>query len=287
MNIAVVGSSGYIAGFLLKRLNSEAHVDRILKIDQTTAADVYLNLQEPYKFNYDCLDGIDYIIFTAAISGPDQCAADFSFCWNINVTGTRYFIAQAIKRKCRVVFFSSDAVFGDIPGKIYDEYSATEAKTPYGRMKKAVEDEFNNSAYFKAIRLSYVVSEKDRFMSYCLSCIKSGEAAEVFHPFYRNVIVVDDVIDVVLWLSLHWGEYRPFALNVAGDELVSRVRIADEINRVLENRLKYKISVPNETFYKNRPPITQMKSLYLQPYEIVKNGSFTEKIRDTLINIML
>lgn len=279
MNIAIVGSSGYIASFLIKRFESEKSVEKILKIDQTDDADAHLNLLESEKFNYSVLDDIDYVIFTAAISGPDMCASDFDLCWAINVKGTSYFIKEAIKRNCNVLFFSSDAVFGDIDGMIYDEESKTQAQTPYGTMKKAIEDEFVNEARFKCIRLSYVVSAKDRFVTYCKGCIEKGEVAEVFHPFYRNCIVVSDVVNVVWWFAENWAKYPHFVLDVAGRELVSRVRIADEINRIFGYKLKYIISQPEGDFYKNRPRITQMRSLYLQEYGILEDNTFTEKIQ--------
>lgn len=279
MNVAIVGSSGYIAGFLLKRFQQEESIQKVLKIDQNENADAYLNLLEAEKFNYDQLNDVDLIVFTAAISGPDKCATDFDFCWKINVDGTKHFINKALERNCKVLFFSSDAVFGDKPGEIYTEDSETKAETPYGRMKKAVEDEFKNDPNFKAIRLSYVASAKDRFISYCLSCMEKGDIADIFHPFYRNVIVVSDVVNVVMWFSKHWDEYSSFVLNVAGKELVSRVRMADELNRLFDNKLKYTISTPSNDFYNNRPKITQMKSLYLKKYNILEDNTFTEKIK--------
>ena len=219
MKTAIVGSSGYIAGYLLKR------IENVLKIDQTPEADEHLNLTEAEKFDYSVLDGIDYVIFTAAISSPDMCANEFEKCWNINVTGTEYFIKNAIAHGCKVLFFSSDAVFGDIPGEIYIELSETKAQTPYGRMKKAVEDCFKDDPNFKAIRLSYVVSKNDRFVSYCLKCMDTGETADIFHPFYRNCITVSDVVNTVDWLINHWEEYEPQVLNVAGNEYLNKYGI--------------------------------------------------------------
>ena len=282
MKIALVGSSGYIAGYLLERFSVEPSVNKVLQIDQNGNAQAYLNLLEPENFDYSILDEMDYVIFTAAVSGPDKCAAEYDFCWSVNVTGTIYFIRKALNRNCRVLFFSSDAVFGDIPGEIYTEKSETRAETPYGRMKKAVEDEFKKNSRFKAIRLSYVVSTRDRFVSYCLECMQKNEAADIFHPFYRNCIVVSDVVDVVIWFINHWSEYPDFALNVAGSELISRIRIADELNRQFANRLKYTISTPDGNFYRNRPQITQMKSLYMQEYGILKDETFTEKLKKEL-----
>ena len=186
-----------------------------------------------------------------------------------------------------MLFFSSDAVFGDIPGVIYTEESETQAYTPYGRMKKAVEDEFKDNPFFKAIRLSYVASSKDRFVTYCLNCMRNGETADIFHPFYRNVIVVSDVVDIVHYFAKNWDEFEPTFLNVAGKELVSRVRIADELNRHLGGKLKYTVSMPGAEFFTNRPCITQMQSLYMQKYGIIPDKTFTEKIAKELKEIEL
>lgn len=285
MKVALVGSSGYIAEYILKRFAEELDIVSVLKLDRNSNSDAYLDLQEAQRFDYSVLNGIDYVVFTAAISGPDKCAEDFDNSWAINVTGTSYFIKEAIKRGCRVLFFSSDAVFGDIPGAIYNEESETQAYTPYGRMKKAVEDEFKGSPLFKAIRLSYVASAKDRFITYCLNCMKNGDIADIFHPFYRNVIVVSDVVDIVSYFAKHWEEYVPTFLNVAGKELVSRIRIADELNRYFDGKLKYTVSMPDAEFFTNRPCITQMQSLYLHKYGIIPDNTFTEKIAKELEDI--
>ena len=287
MKTALVGSSGYIAEFILKRFDSENQIESVLKLDRNDKANSFLDLAEPEKFDYSLLDEIDFVVFTAAISSPDQCAKEFDTCWKINVTGTSYFIREAIRRNCRVLFFSSDATFGDIPGKIYDEKSETQAYTPYGKMKKAVEDEFKNELNFKAIRLSYVASAKDRYYTYLLNCVRNNEVADIFHPFYRNTTVVSDVVNIVTFFALHWDEYEPTFLNVAGKELVSRVRMADELNRFIDGKLKYTISMPGEEFFTNRPRITQMKSLYIDNYDIVEDSTFTEKIAKELKEIEL
>ena len=92
MNIAIVGSSGYIASALIRRMEQEASVGSILKIDRTADADAYLDLADARQFDYELLDTVDLVIFTAAVSGPDRCALEFEACWNINVEGTGRFI---------------------------------------------------------------------------------------------------------------------------------------------------------------------------------------------------
>lgn len=283
MRIAIVGSSGYIAGHLIHTLTGH----EVVKIGRTDADDFKLDLNAALDFNYQNLERVDYLIFTAAISGPDKCANEFDACWKVNVDGTRHFIRQALDRGVKVLFLSSDAVFGDIPGYIYNEESSTQAATPYGKMKKAVEDEFKSEKLFKCLRLAYVVSAYDKFVSYCLNCMRSGQRADVFHPFYRNCITLSDVIKAIHWLLANWDAFSPFALNLAGEELVSRVRIADEINRIFSDNLKYSISQPAEGFYQNRPRITQMRSLYLYNHDILERSTFTEKFYNELKDIRL
>lgn len=287
MKIAIVGSSGYIAKHLMNAFTSQIPECEIEKIDMVGEVDLPLQLTAPAEFDYDKLKGIDYVIFTAAISGPDMCANEFEKCWNINVTGTSFFIREAIKRDVKVLFFSSDAAFGDIPGHIYDEDSETQAYTAYGKMKKAIEDEFKTSPFFKCIRLSYVVSANDKFITYCLNCIRKGETADIFHPFYRTCTTVSDVIKAILWLLNNWEEFKSFVLDVTGTELVSRIRMADELNRYFDNKLKYVVSKPDESFFNNRPKVTQMKSKYLYALNIVEEQSFTEKFQKELTNIEL
>lgn len=285
--IAIVGSEGYIAKYIIQRLIKQK-LNKIIKIDKIQQEDIlYLDLENPKTFQYNQLKNIDFIIFTAAISSPDICAKYRDFAWNINVTGTQYFINQCLQFGCKVLFFSSDAVFGDIKGEIYNEDSKTEAITPYGQMKKEIEDIFCKIEGFKAIRLSYVISKNDRFVSYCLECIRNKQVAEVFHPFYRNCITVSDIIDVVEWFIYNWDKYDMQLLNIAGNELVSRVRIADEINRIYTERLKYRIIRPDDSFYLNRPAITQMESLFLRKYDILKEELISKKIQYELEDVII
>jgi hypothetical protein len=63
--------------------------------------------------------------------------------------------------------------------------------------------------------------------------------------------------------------------------------MADELNRYFGNTLKYVVSKPDETFFKNRPVVTQMKSKYLYKLGIVEEQTFTEKFQKELQNIEL
>ena len=285
--VAIIGSSGYIAGHLKSISSAFGASMNIVSVDCVGNYDYFLDLRYPEQFPYDILLHIEYIIFTAAISGPDKCADDFNSCWKINVAGTEYFIRKALEYGCRVIFFSSDAVFGETADQIANEHSFTIAGSPYGEMKKHVEDTFRENKNFKTIRLSYVISAKDRFISYCLGCIREEKKAEIYHPFYRNCVSVHDVGDVVFWLIFNWDDLPSTYLNVAGPELVSRLQIADELNCLINGRLEYSIVDPGEEFYRNRAKITHMGSLYLYEKRIIRRRSFFELLQEELKGVQL
>ena len=274
MKIALVGSSGYISSFIIERFKND---NEIFKIDRIGDYDEYLDLEKAEEFNYDCLKDIDQVIFTAAISSPDLCEKEYEKCWKINVEGSSYFIHKALKTGCRVLFFSSDAVFGNYPDEVFDEKSETRASTAYGKMKKAIEDQFKESKNFKAIRLSYVVSIKDKFTRYCLSCMDKKEICEVYDPFYRNCISVSDVLDCIDYLIHNWKEYEPSFLNIAGKDLVGREDIVKELNKIFDNSIQYTVIRPDDSFYSCRPAIARMNSLYLYKYNILPEESFAQK----------
>lgn len=282
MNIAVVGASGYIGTGITEYFKANRMHDRIYTAGRHKESDIHLDLSNILSFDESQLEGVDYMIFASAVSGPDQCGREQKKAWKINVDSTVRIIQCAVSKGCRVLFLSSDAVYGDITGRIYSEEDVTEPGTAYGRMKKAVEDVFSGERLFKALRLSYVASANDKFVSYCLTCMEKGETADVFHPFYRNCVTMTDVIHIVEWFRNHFDDFKPSVLNVCGTELVSRVRIADEINRIYDDKLSYSISMPGDEFFANRPRITQMESHYLYEYGILKPQSFSERLKREL-----
>ena len=63
MKVALVGSSGYIAGYLIKRFVKEQKVTDIVKIDKDDSADYYLDLEKPEEFDYSNLENVDFVVF--------------------------------------------------------------------------------------------------------------------------------------------------------------------------------------------------------------------------------
>lgn len=287
IKIGVIGNTGYISKSLIAELLKSKDIYETKRIGRSGDFDIYLDLSDMLNYDFSVFKDLDYVIFTAAISSPDKCANEYDMAWKINVEGTKIVIKNLLNLGVKTIFLSSDAVYGKNELDIFTEDSVPKPFTPYGKMKKEIEDNFKDNKLFKCIRLSYVVSINDKFMSYCIDTYKNNSKIEVFHPFYRNCIFLNQVITIFIWLINNWNQFEPNILNACGDELISRVRIVDEMNRYLSNKLNYDIIKPEEYFFENRTRITQMKSLYLKKYGILREEMFSDKIRDELRSIGL
>ena len=175
------------------------------------------------------------------------------------MAGTSFFIANVLSRGAKVVFFSSDTVYGEL----VDEFDESEPSNPlgeYANMKYQVEKLFALHPNFKSIRLSYVFSGQDKFSKYLINCAESKNDAELFHPFYRSVICLEDVVQGIVKLVENWKDVSVQNINFGGPDLLSRVDIAEAMKRNYSSDLTYKVVLPNDSFFKNRPKSIAMKS---------------------------
>jgi dTDP-4-dehydrorhamnose reductase len=258
VRLFVVGASGYIGSRLLQAAAS-CGVPAVGT--STKGADELhrLDLSAPEDFDYGLLDAGDTVCLAAAISAPDVCAREHNRAWALNVNGTTTFTERALQRGARIVFFSSDTVYGERPDA-FDESAALAPAGEYAAMKAEVERRFAGDASFKSIRLSYVFSRSDKFTRYLFGCAERGESAEVFDPFLRAVIHRDDVTDGILALSRRWRDIAAPSINFGGPAAVSRVEFASLVQRIAMPRLTFAITTPAPEFFTNRPRAINMAS---------------------------
>jgi len=258
MNL-VIGKNGFIAKQLA--LRSEYIYTTSIKSDESS---LYFDLNYPELFNYSILNKGTTILMLAAISSPDECRNNFEKAYRINVAGTKTFIKKALERQARVLFFSSDVVYGNTETEV-DENSATDPIGPYATMKNEIEKIFENEPNFKVFRLSYVLSSQDKYLSYLKSCQEKSQVAEVFHPFYRKVIYIEDVIKAIEYIIHNWDMFKNQKFNICGVDQISRKDIADYFNAAIKNDpLNYITVKPNDSFWESRPKYIDVTSIYLK-----------------------
>lgn len=276
-NYLVVGKNGFVA---------KALHDRGLKnITFTTSnkennTDVYLDLKHPNDFDYSILNENTIIILLAAISSPDVCSNDYDNTYAVNVTGTKEFVEKALLKSAKILFFSSDVVYGNTQNEV-NEDSNTNPFGHYAEMKDEIEKAFLKEKNFKVFRFSYVLSKDDKYLKYLKNCTDNDKTAEVFHPFERKTVYIEDVLDAIEAILKRWNEFENQKFNICGSELISRKDIADYFSEASDKKLKYELQEPDENFWEARPKDINITSLYLE--KLI--GRKPTKIKDA-INII-
>jgi len=255
--LIIIGAKGYIGSHLY---------DIATKISiaygtSSTSDDnlLCLRLGEPNDFDYEIIGSSSIVFLTAALSAPDICAREHARAWAVNVTGTSKFIVNIMERGGKVIFFSSDTVYGERD----DEFNEGVAINPlgeYAEMKAEVEKRFFGNPFFKSIRLSYVFSQEDKFTKYLSGCAERGEEAELFHPFYRAIVHRKDVVEGALALAQRWNEFPQQVINFGGPEVLSRIDFAECLKHNALSGLRFRVTEPGEEFFKNRPRVIAMSS---------------------------
>ena len=258
--IIVIGATGYIG----KPLYIRALPNSIVYGTSSKYSDelIHLQLDTPDEFDYKIIQPSDAVLLTAAISAPDVCAREYERAWEVNVAGTSEFISRVIARKGRIVFFSSDTVYGERSDG-FNERADCNPAGEYAKMKHEVEKRFLDNPFFKSIRLSYVFSREDKFTKYLCGCVVRGEEAEIFHPFYRAVVYRNDVVEAVIALLQRWNEFPQSIINFGGPDVIARTEFAKLLKTNVLPALRFRQTEPESEFFVNRPRVIQMISPFL------------------------
>jgi nucleoside-diphosphate-sugar epimerase len=253
----IVGAKGYVGSALF------ASAVKLCSAVGTSSSGgngyLPLRLDAPAEYDYGKIRPGDVVFLTAAISAPDICAREHERAWAVNVTGTSAFISNVIEQGARVIFFSSDTVYGERE-QPFDELAPCNPAGEYAVMKREVAQRFAGNSGFKALRLSYVFSLEDKFTRYLIGCAQKNEEAELFHPFCRAIVHRDDVVAGALALAQRWDEMPEQIINFGGPQVLSRVEFAECLREVHLHNLQFRVTQPDEAFFHNRPRVIAMTS---------------------------
>lgn len=256
MKVIVIGSNGYIARNAINMLKALG-VSVMATSSQPMLGETHLDFLEPAQFDYNSIIYGDLVLVAAAISSPDVCKSNYEFANQINVVGTGSFIDCCLQKGARLVYFSSDTVYG--PGE--KERKETDDCTPtgdYAIMKRAIESRFYNHPAFKVLRLSYVFSSQDKFTAYLTSCVRENKIAEIFHPMFRRAVYLTDLLELIKLLCSSWDNISDKVINVCGPELLSRVDMAKLYYETVSPMLNFEMIEPSPDFFIARPQIINL-----------------------------
>ena len=256
--LIIAGASGLV-GRRLSAVAAAAALPVLGTSSRTVPGMLPLDLRRAENFDYSRLGPGDVIALTAGISAPDACAREPERVRRVNVEGTARFISGALAQGARVIFFSSDTVYGEREGP-FDEAATCAPHGVYAQMKHEVERRFDAHPGVKALRLSYVFCSEDGFTRYLRDCAASARAAEVFHPFYRAVVHREDVVQAVIALAAHWESFPAFAVNCGGPHVLSRIDFVQAMKDAVLPTLESRIVDPGDAFFTHRPRRIGMRS---------------------------
>lgn len=259
--IHIIGGNGYIGTKLCAEMDNQSIVyDCYSDVVDSKCKEFNLLRSDPNSLRFK--KG-DVAVLLAAISSPDVCQNNFEFAYRVNVEGTSKFIDYCLKQNVRVIFMSSDTVNGPTE-EPKDEYSEVNPFGNYAKMKYEIECKYKHSSLFKTLRLSYVLSDSDKFITYLKNCVANKTSAEVFNGLYRNVIKLEVVLEAIIKLCLNFDFNDYYLVNVSGNQNLSRLDLAKWYKQTINPLLEYKeVEVP-EAILKGRPNIINTKSLFLE-----------------------
>lgn len=257
--LIIAGADSYIGQRIQKSINNEVKLLLLSSINSENYT--FFDLLQISKFDFKIINDSDTVVFLSGISSPDQCNEDYQNSFNINVIGTIQFINNCLKRRARVLFFSSDVIYGNSLKRNDENIIPSNPLGEYGKMKLLIEKYFKDEINFKSFRLSYVFSWNDKFMKYLRSCYENKSLAEIYDPLIRKVVFIEDLIKCILNIHNEWEHHKSQYFNICGPEYLSRVEIA---NCFIKNigHLNIKIINPDKIFYDARPQKIKFNSAY-------------------------
>lgn len=266
--VILVGSTGFIGSHIL---NSFPKLTIKFATSSKNDSDTKLDLNSSKDIENLNIDKGDFVIITATAWSPEYKNISIEESKNINIQGTRFLIEKALEKKAKVIYFSSDTVYG-LNKSICLENTICNPIGDYAKMKNDIENIFHNCLDFKSLRLSYVFAKNDKFTNYLLSCSDNALCADVFNTFYRSIICIDDICKGLKSLINKWDTVKERNINFGGPELLSRMDIAQIYKKELLRDLQIKSIEPPKDFFLTRPAKIELKSNILN--NLIK-GDFT------------
>ncbi len=252
--VFIFGVSGLLGKALLERLPAQWSKIGVGKNNEEIFFD--LSFAKPEQLKGIVSKG-DFWIFLAAISSPDDCENDVDYSYHINVVQTKKLINWLTDQGVKVIFASSDAVFGKKIGKAYDD-DKTCPLGQYANQKASIEHFIVNNQLAKVMRLSYVLSFDDKFSNLLNDYEKSNMKLDVFSGFKRHIVLLDDVILGVENLIKKWEQFDFKNINFCGHTLVDRCEMVGILKEILYKDLKYSCVEASDSFWAGRSKIIEL-----------------------------
>lgn len=234
--IYVIGATGKLGQVLVSSLSRDHQL--IMSTRTKKNSEVYVNLDTGVEnLSQNVVDG-DIVLFLAGLSDPGECVERYAELPRL-VNNTVNLINK-ISDSAKVYFFSSDVasqICCTTDSSINDH-----VPNAYAWSKSQIEQRLKHNNNITILRLSNVICLTDSILDEIHSCVVKKGVFKIFHPYYRNITHVDDLLDCIRFLIESNDFDNKRFVYISGPETISRVvlygALCDSIGvkYVVENR---------------------------------------------------
>lgn len=270
MKVLVTGANGLLGQHLIRQLVEEGK----FTIHATGKGESRLPYGAGNGITYHKLDLTDFkkaqalvekisphiIIHAAAMTQPNECAADKTACWKTNVGVTRALVKGAQKAKSYFIYVSTDFVFDGAEGP-YDEHANPNPVNDYGESKLLGEEIVEMSGlHWAIVRTVLVYGDKvpggrPNFVLWVKDKLNAGESIKVVNDQYRTPTYVDDLAKGILLILM---KHAKGVYHISGKDMCTPYQLAIMIAQMMGKDERLIEPVTAETFEEpaKRPPKT-------------------------------
>jgi dTDP-4-dehydrorhamnose reductase len=230
MRILVTGASGQLGSYLVDQLVETAHdVIGWTGSSQGSRSGIDfspVNLSDD-RVASEALEQAnpDLVIHAAAISSADAVRRDPARGWAVNVAGTRLLAEWTARRGRRLVFTSTDLVFGGSRSWSREE-DVAEPILEYGRTKRAAEPIVLAVPQGLVVRISLLYgtarSAKDGYFDIAMAALRLGQPRTFFGDEFRTPIDYLSASRILVKLALATATG---IVHLGGNERLSRFEL--------------------------------------------------------------
>jgi dTDP-4-dehydrorhamnose reductase len=257
MTVWVIGGHSFLGGHLIEKFQEQG-IDCLTPSRNGDAANFSVDLLDWESCRKLPITNLDVVIVLAGVSAPEDCENDFDAAYKVNVVGTKRFISFVLGKGARVLFASSDTVYGE-QSRVVDESAPCEPVGKYAIMKRDVEQAFKDHINFVSFRLSYIESGNDKFSNFLKDASANQIEVDVFSDLVRNTVSIENVVEGLHVICTDWDRLDGHRIiNFSGPVSESRAALASRIIRRLGLDLRIKPVPAPGGFFASRPRIIKL-----------------------------
>ena len=241
MRILIIGASGFIGHYLLRRLRHKSNYDVTNTYNSRAPEDIDQSWHRLEITDYQRLDQVflqarpDVVVLLAAIANVGTAERDPARATEVNVDGAAQVARLCTQYHARLVFLSSEYVFSGDRGN-YQEDDAPKPNTHYGRTKWQAELAVAREAsQWSIVRTSVVYGwpliGRQNLAAMIIDRLKNNETYNGDTNTYRTPIYVEHLTEGIMRLV---ADYHPGICHLAGADWMNMYRFAGAVAEVFE-----------------------------------------------------